>query len=211
MTALVFALQPDQICIAMDTLVVGAEDKEPMSFQRKFLSLAENNLLVAGTGLANLINGWFEYVSSYLGQGDIDDLNLFAPNVLKASVAAAGGLGDITTTLYHFGYSRNEAKYVGYAYRSTCDFQSERLQYALGFKPQVHVEASESIELPNFLIEIILEQQRQDRLLPIDQQVGIGGEIIFAVLADGRTNIETVHRFASYESEKKYVERRESE
>ncbi|MEK6663215.1 MAG: hypothetical protein AABY73_05035 [Pseudomonadota bacterium] len=210
MTALVFALQPDQICIAMDTLVVGAEDKRPMSFQRKFLSLAENNLLIAGTGLANLINGWFTYISSLSDLSDIDDLYLFAPNVLQASVAAAGGLGEITTTLYHFGYSKIEARYVGYAYRSTANFQSERLQYALGFKPQVRVEAPENIEFPRFMIEIILEQQRQDLLLPIDQQVGIGGEIEFAVLADGSTNIETVHRFASYESEKKYIECREN-
>lgn len=208
MTALVFALQPDQVCIAMDTLVVGAEDRMPMGFQRKFLSLTENNLLVAGTGLANLINGWLEYVSSYLGTGDIDDLNLFAPEVLEASVKAAGGLGEITTTLYHFGYSKAEVKYVGYAYRSTASFQSEKLQYALGFKPQVRIDACENIEFPKFLIDIILEQQRQDRLLPIEQQVGIGGEIEFAMLTEGQTNIETVHRFASYESERMYIKRR---
>jgi hypothetical protein len=210
MTALVFALQPDQICIAMDTLVVGADDKKPMSFQRKFLSLANNNLLIAGTGLANLINGWFTYVSSLPDLSDIDDLNLISPCVLKESVRAAGGLGEITTTLYHFGYSKSEGKYVGYAYRSTTNFQSERLQYALGLKPQVRVELLENIEFPSFLINIILEQQRQDQLLTIDQQVGIGGEIEFAVLTEGCTKIETVHRFASYESEKKYIECREN-
>ena len=208
MTALVFALQPDQVCIAMDTLVVGVNDKLPMGFQRKFLSLAENNLLVTGTGLANLVNGWLEYVSLYLGMGDIDDLNLFAPDVLDASVKIAGGLGEITTTLYHFGYSKAEAKYVGYAYRSTADFQSEKLQYALGFKPQIRIAACENIEFPKFLIDIILEQQHQDRRLPIEQQVGIGGEIEFAMLTEGRTNIETVHRFASYESERIQIEHR---
>lgn len=209
MTALVFALQPDQICIAMDTLVVGAEDKKPINFQRKFLFHAESNLLIAGTGLANLINGWFEYVSSFLGQSDIDDLNLLAPNVLKASVLAAGGLDYASATLYHFGYSRDEAKYAGYAYRSTADFKSERLSYGLGIKPKVHVEADENIEFPKFLIEIILEQQRQDRLLPLGKQVGIGGEIEFAMLAEGIANIETVHRFASYEAEKMFMDGRE--
>lgn len=210
MTALVFALQPDQVCVAMDTLVVGADDKEPMSFQRKFLSLPKIDLLIAGTGLANLINGWFNYVSSLSDLSNIDDLNKLTPSVVQASVKAAGGLGEITTTLYHFGYSRTEAKYVGYAYRSTADFKSEKLQYALGFKPQVHVEASKNIEFPSFLIDIVLEQQRQDRLLPIEHQVGIGGEIEFAVLAERSTHIETVHRFATYESERQYIKCRRS-
>lgn len=98
MTALVFVLQPDQVCIAMDTLVVGADDKKPMSFQRKFLSIPKNDLLIAGTGLANLINGWFAYVSSLSDLNDIDALNRLATNVLQTSVRAAGGLGEITTT-----------------------------------------------------------------------------------------------------------------
>ena len=210
MTALVFALQPDQVCIAMDTLVVGADDKKPMSFQRKFLSLPEKDLLIAGTGLANLINGWFAYVSSLSGLSDIDDLDSFAPSVLQESVRAAGGLGEVTTTLYHFGHSTAEAKYVGYAYRSTADFQSERLQYALGFKPPVHVEPTDSIEFPDFLIEIVLDQQRQDQLLPIEDQLGIGGEIEFAMLTNKSTRIETVHRFDTYESEHQYIKCREN-
>lgn len=210
MTALVFALQPDQICVAMDTLVVGAEDKKPMCFQRKFLSLPENELLIAGTGLANLINGWFGYVSSLSDLGDIDDLNHFASSVLAASVRAAGGLGEITTTLYHFGYSRAEAKYVGYAYRSTTDFQLERLQYALGVKPPVRVEPTENIEFPGFMIEIILNQQRQDQQLSIEQRVGIGGEIEFAVLSNRNTQIKTVHRFETYEAEHRYISCREN-
>lgn len=206
MTALVFALQPEQICIAMDTLVVGADDKKPMNFQRKFLPLRENNLLIAGTGLANLINGWFEYISSLSDLRDIDDLNKFASNVLQESVRAVGGLGENTATLYHFGYSKAESKYVGYVYRSTTEFRSERLQYGLGLKPQVEITTCENIEFPSFLIDVILEQQRQDHSLPTEQQVGIGGEIEFAVLADRTMWIETVHRFATYESERHYIE-----
>ena len=208
MTALVFALQPDQVCLAMDTLVVGADDKLPLSFQRKFLSLPDADILIAGTGLANLISGWFDHVSSSLRVVDIDDLDKITPQVVKASVDAAGGLGDITTTLYHFGYSRTEGRYVGYAYRSTSNFQSERLQYALGLKPQVPVAPTDNIQFPGFLIDIVVQQQRYDRSLPADQQVGIGGEIEFAVLSEGATRIETVHRFISYESEKQQIDRR---
>lgn len=207
MTSLVFALQPDQVCVAMDTLVVGAEDRKPMCFQRKFLALPKIDLIVAGTGLANLINGWFSFVSSLQHLSDIDELNELAPATLKASVDAAGVCDSITTTLYHFGYSKGENKYIGYAYRSTSGFQSEKLPYALGLKPVVSVTPTDDIRFPEFLVNIVLEQQRQDRLLPISEQLGIGGEIEFAVLADRTTRIETVHRFTTHESEKQHIER----
>lgn len=206
MTALVYTLQPDQICIAMDTLAVNVESKMPFCFQRKFLPLPKHNMLIAGTGLLNLVNGWFEYVSSITGMEGIDDLNDLAPSVLQNSVLSAGGLGENTTTIYHFGFSKTEAKYVGYAYRSTSDFKSDRLQYALGFKPQVQIHPCEKIQFPDFLIEIVLEQHRQDRLMPIEQQVGIGGDIEFAELKNLKMRIETVYRFKTYDSERQYID-----
>jgi len=54
----------------------------------------------------------------------------------------------------------------------------------------------------------MLEQQRQDRLLPVGNQVGIGGEIEFVVMSAGNIHLETVHRFASYESESQHLQRR---
>jgi hypothetical protein len=189
----------------MDTLVVSSIDKMPIGFQRKFLPVPESNMIIAGTGSAGFINGWFGYVSTYLNQADIDDLDLCAPDVLRNS---AEDLGEITTTMYHFGYSEREIRYIGYAYRSTANFKSERLQYALGFKPEVSINPSENIQFPNFLIEIVLDQQRYDRMLPIDKQVGIGGEIEFAELIGGKLKVETVHRFSSYENEHAYIERK---
>lgn len=208
MTALVYMLQPDQVCIAMDTLVVSSEDKMPLCFQRKFLPLQKQKLLIAGTGLSNFVNGWFNYVSSITSFEGIDDLNTITPSVLQAISLAAGGLGEFTTTIYHFGYSPEEAKYLGYAYRSTSDFQSERLQYALGFKPQVQIRQCDNIEFPDFLIEIVMEQQRQDRQMPIEKRVGIGGEIEFVELKNQTMRIETVHQFKSYESDRQNIENR---
>ena len=208
MTALVFALQPDQVCVAMDTLVIGAEDRLPLAFQRKFLSIPTSDLLVAGTGHAGLINGWFQYLESLTRLGDVDDVGKFAQQVLKVSVDAAGGLGPITTTIYHFGYSRAESQYVGYAYRSTSNFQPERLPYALGYKPEVPLHATDDMQFPDYLVDIVIRQQQHDRSLPIQDQLGIGGEIDFAVLSGRTTLIETVFRFISYESEQLHIERR---
>jgi hypothetical protein len=88
MTALVFALQPEQVCIAMDTLVIGADDRMPMSFQRKFLSVPASDLVVAGTGHAGFINGWFQHLQANLHGATIDDLNEEAPSIFRASVSA---------------------------------------------------------------------------------------------------------------------------
>lgn len=211
MTALVFALQPDQVCVAMDTLVVAADDRMPLAFQRKFLSVPGSDLLVAGTGHAGFVTGWFDYLQARTRLGDVDDVGSIAPDVLKASADAAGGLGSVTTTIYHFGYSRAEGQYVGYAYRSTADFRPERLPYALGFKPHVPVPSTEDIQFPDFMIDIIVRQQQHDRSQPVPQQIGIGGEIEFAVLSGRATRIETVHRFISYESERQHIESRDAE
>ena len=208
MTALVFAIQSDQVCIAMDTLVIGADDRMPMSFQRKFLSVPESDLVVAGTGHAGFINGWFQHLQSNLRGETIDDLNEEAQSIFRASVSAEGGLSGLTATIYHFGYSAREQRYTGYAYRSEHGFRSDRLQYALGYKPVVPVMPNDDIRFPDFLIDIILEQQRQDCRQPLSERVGIGGEIEFVVMSERTIHVETVHRFSSYEAEAIHIERR---
>lgn len=209
MTALVFALQPTQVCIAMDTLVIGAEDRMPMSFQRKFLIVPESDLVVAGTGHAGFINGWFHYIQTNLSNASIDDLNADAPNIFRESVNAEGGLNGLTATIYHFGYSAQEERYVGYAYRAEHDFRSDRLQHdVLGYKPVVQVALNDDILFPDSLIEIMLEQQRQDRLLPLAERVGIGGEIEFVVMSERTIRVETVYRFSSHEAESIHIGRR---
>lgn len=205
MTALVFALQPEQICIAMDTLSIGAADRMPLSFQRKFLAVPESDLVVAGTGHAGFINGWFQHLQTDLNGATIDDLNAEVPSIFRSSVAAEGGLGGLTATIYHFGYSAREGQYAGYAYRSEHDFRSDRLQYALGFKPAVPVTPKDDIRFPDFLIDIVLEQQRQDWLLPLSERVGIGGEIEFVVMENRTIHVETVHRFSSYDAEAAHI------
>ena len=166
MTALVFTIQPEQVCLAMDTLVVSAADKTPMCYQTKFTVLPHLNLVIAGTGLASLINGWFHFVNANIVAQDIDHLNLFTTETLRR-IASQFGTQITTTTLYHFGYSSFDKRYVGYAYRSTKDWISEKLPDALGLKPVVYVPETDNIQFPQFLIDRVSEQRRHDILLPI--------------------------------------------
>lgn len=208
MTALAFALQPEQVCLAMDTLVIDAYDRMPLSFQRKFMSIPESDLVVAGTGHAGFIYGWFQYIEANLRGATIDELDAAVPSICRASVNVEGGLSGFTATIYHFGYSAKEGRYAGYAYRSVNNFCSDRLQYALGYKPIVTVAPNDDIHFPDFLVDIILEQQRQDALLPISERLGIGGEIECVVLSDRTIHIETVHRFSSFEVDSIRIQKR---
>ena len=208
MTALVFALQPDQVCITMDTLVIGADDRLPLSFQRKFLAVPECELLIAGTGHAGFVNAWFEHYHSHHRDKAIDKLDSAVPLIFRSSVGAEGGLSGLTVTIYHFGYSAAEQRYVGYAYRSERDFHSERLQYGLGFKPVIPIAPTADIRFPELLVNIVLEQQRHDNRMPLEERVGIGGEIEFVVMSDRTIHVETLDRFSSYENEARYIERR---
>ena len=198
MTALVFTIQPDQICLAMDTLVVDPYDKTPLRYQTKFTVLPHMNLVIAGTGLAPLINDWFHFVNGNIVARDIDDLNLYAPRLLRDATAQCQGTDLTTTTLYHFGYSTTRNRYIGYAYRSTKNWEPDQLQDALGFKPVVDVQPTDKIEFPQFFIDIVSEQRRKDLLLPASERVGIGGDIQFVVLEHGVVTVSNVLRFDSY-------------
>lgn len=205
MTALVFTVQPDQICLAMDTLVVAADDKSPSSYQTKFTILPHLNLVIAGTGLASLVTGWFHFVNGSVVVRDIEHLNAFAPEALRRAAAQCEGTDLTTTTLYHFGYAISEKRYVGFAYRSTNNWEPEKLPDALGFKPVVHVAPTDDIQFPQFLTDIVSEQRRQDLLLPLSERVGIGGEIQFVVMVNDTVTVSTVRRFESYETDYKLM------
>lgn len=201
MTALIYALQPDQVCLAMDTLTVSAEDRTPLRFQTKFLVLPHLNMVIAGTGLADLVTQWFLFVNGSMVVRDIDHVDLFASGALRKAEAECPGTDLSTTTLYHFGYSQEQKCYVGYAYRSANNWASERIPYALGVKPPVPVPNTDDIQFPQFLIELMAEQRRADQLLPLAQQVGIGGDVSFVVMSNLSVTVAPVHRFDSYEIE----------
>lgn len=201
MTALVFTVQPEQICLVMDTLVVAADDKTPHCYQTKFTILPHLNLVIAGTGLASLVTGWFHFVNGSMIVQDIEHLNTFAPEALRRVAAQCEGTDLTPTTLYHFGYAASEKRYIGYAYLSTNHWESEQLSDALSFKSVAHVAPTYDMQFTKFLIDIVSKQRRQDLLLPLPERVGIGGDIQFVRMENGTVTVSTVHRFESYESD----------
>lgn len=206
MTALVYVIQPDQVCFVMDTLVVAHDDKLPLAFQRKFYVISKNNIVSAGTGLGNLINTWFLALNHLPEEIDIDELGPMIPELMDKLRPFIAGFGLASATLYHFGYSRAQAKYVGLASRSERGWIPEAIpENAIGYKPVVPLPPCDDMRFPDSLVKVIQTQKQADSLLPVAEKVGIGGEIEFVHMQAGEIRVANVHRFDTYADEQAHI------
>jgi hypothetical protein len=153
--------------------------------------------MMCGTGMLGLLMDWFVAIQSGAVVRDIIDLDPFVPEQLQRLSQKYPLDLQNTTTIYHFGYSVIEKRFRGFVYRSTTNFASQELEYQIRFKPAV--DMSEITSLPADFIRVMSQQQQQDKQLPISNQVGIGGEIHFAILQHNSVHISCCHRFDTYE------------
>lgn len=112
----------------------------------------------------------------------------------------ANGKQSGNSTIYHFGFSEEEKSLVGFVYRSTNNFASERIKFGLSVKPPISVDSgshtySNSEEFDNFMIDLMRKQRKEDLEMPLENQVGIGGEIQKAVLLQNGISIKTIYKF----------------
>ena len=200
MTALNFHIQPDEIYIAMDTLAISPPSAESFLYTTKFYFLPHLKMIICGTGLAKIIIDWFVRVNTSMLVQDVCHLNEFTVNALRDLGSQYALSEKLTATIYHFGWSELENCFTGFAYRSEKDFQSERLGYGTGIKPhfdQIDWVDGEGIDF----IKIIKQQRLLDRQRPLNQQVGIGGEIHMIHMNQNGTSIVQLHRFDDYDDE----------
>src|SRR6476620_11676920 len=136
MTALHYALMPECVIIAMDSLSLAAEpddSKVPYAFCTKVFPLPHLNGVICGTGLMSVLLDWFVMVQGQVVCRDMLFLDTIAPTHLPVIAARYGD--DMTSTVYHFGYDESRHRYRGFAYRGTNGYKSEEIPYALGVKP----------------------------------------------------------------------------
>lgn len=180
MTILNAYFQPDGVLISMDTLASWPETMRPRHFTTKM---------------------WFIDVNERMVVRDIAQLDRCAPTALR-ELAASLDLATLgTATVYHFGYSPDSAQFKGYAYRSTNTFTSEPLPYGLIFKPPVQVEQSAGEEINEFFARVAKQQRAEDDALPLEQKVGIGGDVLLLALTPTRMSIERCYRFDDYKAQ----------
>ncbi|MDD5702128.1 MAG: hypothetical protein PHU23_08780 [Dehalococcoidales bacterium] len=198
MTSLIYILQEDQACVAMDTLSLTSDDGKPLVFTSKMFPMPHLNGLICGTGVLNFVSNWVENVRTKFVVKDMEHLSMFTVEPIRKLWQDFHFNGQQTSTIYYFGYSKSSLRFKGYAFRSTNNFNKEELQYSIGIKPQViNMELN---NIPDDIIRIMRDQKEQDDQLPLGQRLGIGGEIHLAVITQNQINIFNIHTFEDYDS-----------
>ena len=103
----------------------------------------------------------------------------YAPDILRGiwSGFAEQIPEGATTTVYMFGISRQSGKFVGYALRSTTNFNAELLSHGVAAKPAPTLEELQTVVDIRSFIDLALRQQEHDRALPRQERLGIGGDL----------------------------------
>jgi len=198
-----FAMDPSAAWILTDTLATD-ELGTATHFQTKCIAVPHMDLVIAGTGLAQLNSRWTLHVLEGMLARDVEMLDRHAPEGLREVWRALwDGEGweatpDITSTIYHVGRSERTGDYKAFAYRSTAGFESETLEPGFRIKPHPHGEFNrpESMEEA---ISLALQIQREQDDRPAAERVHVGGELMLTTLADGQITTTKIHRWADHE------------
>lgn len=193
MTALNWASDPSGAWIAVDSLM-GDTTGARTAFVSKAHVAAPLRTIIVGTGVTGLVAEWAVIAAVAVVARDARQLGEVAPGVLRTIWAKYAHFGK-TATIYHFAMVGEECEV--YAFRSTANFACERVPHGIAVKP---ADASLVIEnVPLDLVRAVQEQQRKDRLLPPDEQLHIGGEVILYRLDATGVQVIPALRFEDYE------------
>lgn len=207
MTVLNFAITPDGIFVLMDSLVT--QDDEPAFFTSKAMPVPHLNGIICGTGLQKVFHLWSLRVLGGMVAFDLPDLDQFATDSLRdvwselpEEERQAG-----TSTIYHFGYDSASDEFLGYAYRSTNDFESEQLMHGVATKPPYAGDLPMG-GFPDDFVEVCRTQRIEQQSVALGERVHIGGQLAaYMMLRNHREGkapsvaitIETAFEFEDYE------------
>lgn len=211
MTALLCFLEPERVCLAMDTRTLELEaggGRTIGPFCSKFLLLPHLQAVICGTGIRALPIYWHSFVQQNVVARDVTGLDHIAEAKLPGFAAACGATKELTATIYHFGFSYDAGEFVGRAFRSTNNFKTEELANpCFAVKPPEGIELTIAFEscrdkgLPAGFIELMKQQKAIDDSRPFAERVGIGGEVQFLVMTTEAWTLTTCHRFEDYDQD----------
>jgi len=205
MTALIYIYKNDMVYLAMDSLSVD-EDKRPLKYISKIFLLPHLQCIICGTGMLDLVINWVDFVQKSMVFKNVLDLNRHVQDHLKNVSDELNIPINKSSTIYHFGIDKINNEMVGFAYRSKNSYESEKLIYSLGIKPNYEDVAQQAMDIIVEkgiilgIVSIITQLKKIDENLELEQQVGIGGEIHLVTLdKNGKYYVETIHQFSDYE------------
>lgn len=201
MSALIFYTDPAQALVVTDTLAAN-RDGSPLLFTSKAHYLPHLKTIVAGTGIGGFSVEWAMRTNNRMVLRGIENLDFHSPKGLRdlwAGYKVEYSLPeDATTTVYHFGLSEESGEIVSFAYRSTADFESERLPFGTGVKPECGVPEGNLLEhLPSML----QEQRALQAVRPIEERIFIGGEAIGIHLTKEGCTFTRLFEFPDFKSQ----------
>lgn len=199
MTALIFFLNPQQVCIAMDTLATS-QDYKAAFYTSKIFQLPHLGMAMCGTGIQGFVADWFSQLVKGFVARDVSHLDQFIPISLRKMITQHNIDQENTVTAYHFGFSENDFCFKGYAYRSINNFDSEQLQYGIGVKPApIDPSGIDAINSVGGFIQLIERLRLEQITIPVEERVFIGGEIHFLLMNPSENRLFRCHKFDDYE------------
>jgi hypothetical protein len=206
MSSLIFHTEAEQVLVATDTLAVSG-DGMPFMFTSKSFIVPHLRMIIAGTGSGGFCGKWFIQVNDRMILRGIDNLDFHTPrNLSDLWVSHKHELSipnDLTTTIYHFGFSEEDRLIHAYAYRSLFDFKSERLEYGIGVKPECGVPTN--YNLPEDIKKMMRAQRHIQSQAPPEQRVYIGGEIQIHHLTKNGFNVYTLDKFEDFDADERAI------
>jgi hypothetical protein len=207
MSSLIFHTEENEVLVATDTLAT-LPDGQPFLFTTKAFIVPHLKMIVAGTGVGGFVGRWFVRINDGFVVRGIDHLDYHAPRNLtsmwqrhKKEFSISDSM---TVTVYHLGFSEQDGLIHSFAYRSTNDFNSERLEpYGLRVKPECPVP--DNYRLPDDIRTMMEAQRTVQASLPTEKRVYIGGEITIHHLSNNGFHAYTLDRFEDYGSDKNII------
>lgn len=202
LSSLIFHTESNQALIATDTLAVQPSGT-PAFFTSKAFLVPHLRFVIAGTGLAGFATRWFVRVNDQMLVRGIDNLDFHTSselrNLWKVYSEEVSNTINMTSTIYHIGFSEEDDLVRTYVYRSEKEFESEVLDYGLAVKPRCTVP--EQYSLPNDLISMMDEQRTIQESEPEEQRIYIGGEIVAIHLTLAGATVSHISRFSDYDAD----------
>lgn len=201
MSSLIFFTEKEQVLTATDTLAVSPDGK-PFMFTTKAFIVPHLQMMVCGTGMGGFLGKWFIEVNDRMIVRDIDNLDYHTPRLLRSHwqnyTTEYPLAANMTTTVYHFGFSEDDGCIHSYVYRSINDFMSEPLSYGIGVKPECNL--GDNLEFPKCIKNLMDEQRAIQLSHPMKERVYIGGKIQVFHLSKSGFAVYTLDQFDDFES-----------
>lgn len=222
MSAIVGILKRDMAYVATDTLArdlfqEGDTYVKPSHFASKTFHLPQFKSIFGVTGYQAVGLVFYEFLTQRCIGSYINSIVNIDPEIFREEIQIKHSI-PLHGTIYLYGVDNNSNEFKGYWLPVNKQDEpmtwrplkyTEQDTFAMAMVPQVDNWSDQIIEGPNktmvdLMNELVIIQKRDDESKPIEQQVGIGGEIVVTQIAhteEGKLIICSfvTHTFSDYD------------